>query len=438
VRSFLNDLQNDLRRRAAEVQLPSLRELAERAASYVISHQQQSLGAAINATGRIWGGPWASRPLSDSALERMVAVGREFAMDSAGGSTGYEAVLCRLTGAEAGLAVHSYAGAIWLALAAIAAEREVIISRSDVGDLGGAESLPKLAAMANAVLREVGTTNRVAVADYERAAKPQAAAAILRVAAEEYRVVGDTADVAVEELVSLARDRELCLIDAMGAAPLIDPPVTIGRRQRTVREAIAAGADLVIVRGDGLIGGPACGILVGSREAVRRVSEHSLFAAWRLDALRSAALAATLTAYEDADRGAEALPVWQLLTTPVENLRNRAERIAPQLAQAQWIGSAEAVETRSPLSAVLELDGGCASYGVALAAADGNVKELDKRLKTLPLPVMGRVEAERVVLDLRTVLPRQDRVLVETIVGGVPAEGAMPAESGQSQAVGEL
>jgi L-seryl-tRNA(Ser) seleniumtransferase len=157
-----------------------------------------------------------------------------------------------------------------------------------------------------------------------------------------------------------------------------------------------------------------------------------------LDALRSAALAATLTAYEDADRGAEALPVWQLLTTPVENLRNRAERIAPQLAQAQWIGSAEAVETRSPLSAVLELDGGCASYGVALAAADGNVKELDKRLKTLPLPVMGRVEAERVVLDLRTVLPRQDRVLVETIVGGVPAEGAMPAESGQSQAVGEL
>jgi L-seryl-tRNA(Ser) seleniumtransferase len=398
----------------------------------VISHQQQSLGAAINATGRIWGGPWTSRPMSDSALERAAAVGREFAMDSAGGSTGYETLLCRLTAAEAGLAVHSYAGAIWLALAAIAGQREVIISRSDVGDLGGAESLPTLAANARAVLREVGTTNRVSAADYEAAAKPpfdraqgRQAAAILKVAAEEYRVVGETADVGVEELVSLARDRELCLIDAMGPAPLVDPPVMIGRRQRTVREAIAAGADLVIARGDGFIGGPACGILVGNRDAVRQVSEHPMCAALRLDGLRSAALVATLQAYEDSERGGEALPVWQLLTTPIENLRNRAERIAPQLAQAKWVGSAVAVEMRSPLSAVLELDGGCASYGVALTAADENVSELDKRLRSLPLPVVGRVEGMRVVLDLRTVLPRQDRVLVETIASGA-AEGAKP------------
>jgi L-seryl-tRNA(Ser) seleniumtransferase len=449
VRSFLNDLQSDLRRRAADVQLPSLRELAERAASYVMSHQQQSLGTAINASGQIWGSMWTSRPLSDSALEQTVALGREFAMDSGGAAAGLEALLCRLTGAEAGLAVHSYAGAIWLSLAATAGEREVLISHSDVGDLSGAESLPKLAATAGTMLREVGTTNRVTAADYEAGVKPRLdtlrierqIAAILKIAAEEYRVVGHTADVSAEELVPLARKHELCLIDALGAVPLVDPPVMIGRRERTVREAVAAKADLVIARGDGLIGGPACGIVVGRREVVRRLSEHPLFAAWRLDALRTAALTATLQSYEDTQRGADVLPVWQLLTAPDENLRNRAERIAPQLQQVQGIGAAAAVQTRSPISGTIELDGGCASYGIALTAADGNVNELDKRLRSLPLSVVGRVEGQRVVLDLRTVLPRQDRALVEAIVGGAMPEVAKPADdeyNARSQGGGEL
>ncbi len=294
VKSFLNDLQNDLRRRAAEVQLPSLRELAERAASYVVSHQQQSLGAAINATGRIWGSPWVSRPMSDAALERAAAVGREFAMDAADGTqpTSFEASICRLTGAQSAAAIHSYSGAIWLTLATLAGDREVLISRADVGDLGGAESLPKLAASAKAILREVGTTNRATAADYETAASPRAAA-ILRVKSEEYRVVGDTADVAVEELIAITRDRELNLIDCTGSAPLVEPPAEIGPPQQSVRSSLAAGVDLAIVRGDGLIGGPPCGILVGNRDLVHRVTAHPMFAAWRLDAPRAAALTAT-------------------------------------------------------------------------------------------------------------------------------------------------
>jgi L-seryl-tRNA(Ser) seleniumtransferase len=430
VRSFLDELRNDLRRRTADGQLPSIRELAERAARYVVSHQQQSLGGAINATGRIWGAPWSSRPLADTALERAVAVGREFVIEAtpsaAAPLAGAEPLLCRLTGAQAAVAVHSYTGAIWLAMSALAADREVLVARAEVGNIGPSDPLPKLAAAANVFLREVGTTNRTLAADYEAAVSPRTAA-ILKLSPDEYRVVGETAAAELDELVGLARDRELLLIAALGTAPLVDPLPTIRWPERSARATLATGVDLAVLRGDGLAGGPACGILIGSRDVIRRISEHPLFAAWRLDALRSAALQATLECYENSERGAEVLPAWQFLTTPNENLRNRAERIAPQLAHVAGVASAVAIETRSPISASLALNDSCSSYGVALAAADGNINELDKRLCSLPLPILGRVEGDRLLLDLRTVLPRQDRMLVESLVGA-PTAGELGSD----------
>ncbi|MCI0332318.1 MAG: hypothetical protein L0228_03710 [Planctomycetes bacterium] len=429
VRSFLDELRNDLRRRAADVQLPSVRELAERAARYIVSRQQQTLGTAINATGRIWGSPWTSRPLADAALERVVAVGREFSAESAVGGTespaSVESQLCRLTGAQAAAVIHSYSSAIWLAMTALAADREVLVARAEVGDLGLAEPLPKLAAVASAQLREVGTTNRTLTTDYEAAVSLRTAA-ILKLCPDEYRVIGETAAVEREELVGLARDRELLLIEALGIAPLYDPPVALGLPRCSARAAIAAGVDLVVVRGDGFVGGPACGILLGGRAVMGRVSQHPLSSALRLDALRSAALAATLECHDDSERGTYALPAWQLLTAPLENLRNRAERIAPQLSGALGVASAVAIETRSPISAALAHDGGCPSYGVSLVASDGQIGALDQRLRSLPLPVFGRVEGDRLVLDLRTVLPRQDLALVEAIVGHFESEQAQP------------
>jgi L-seryl-tRNA(Ser) seleniumtransferase len=286
----------------------------------------------------------------------------------------------------------------------------------------------------------VGTTNRATVTDYESAASPRAAA-ILRVKSEEYRIVGETADVAVEELVPLARDRELCLIDCMGSAPLTDPLAEFGQSQQTVRAALAAGVDLAIVRGDGLMGGPACGILVGNRDLLQQITEHAMFATWRLDAPRAAALTTTVQSYESTERGAEALPLWQLLTSPVENLRNRAERIAPQLTNAPGISSATAIETRSPLSSTFALDGGSASYGVALTPSEGGASQLDKRLRSLPLPIVGRIEGDHVVLDLRTVLPRQDRALVESIVGaptGTATSEVLPTDALQAGVHGTI
>ena len=440
VRSFLDELRSDLQRRAADV--PTIRELAERAARYVVSQQQSSQRAIVNATGRLIGAPWTSVPLADSALERALTVGRHFVAGPTKATDGppansadVEPLLCRLVGAQAAVAVHSYAGALWLTLAALAADREVLVSRAEVGEVDSAGPLPKLAAAARAVLKDVGTANRTVAADYEMAASPRAAV-LLTLQSDEYRIVGETAAAALEELVALARDRELVLVDAIGAAPLVDPPPSIHWPKRSARASLAAGVDLVVVRGDGLVGGPSCGIVAGRRDGVQRIVEHPLFGAWQLDAFRSAALAGTLQCYESSPNGEQALPVWQVLTTPIENLRNRAERIAPQLAHAPGIATATAVETRSPLAPALIVDGGWPSYGVALTAADGDIQTLHQRLTRAPHPVLGRIESDRLLLDLRTVFPRQDRQLVEALAGAV-SSGAPSPEEGSERAVAE-
>jgi L-seryl-tRNA(Ser) seleniumtransferase len=198
--------------------------------------------------------------------------------------------------------------------------------------------------------------------------------------------------------------------------------------RQSVRAALEAGFDLVIVRGDGFAGGPPCGVMLGSRELIGRVRAHAMFRAFQLDHYRAVAMTTTVECYGDGERSLESLPVWQLLTASVENLRNRAERIAPQLAQAEEVASAVAVETRSPISAALTADNGFESFGIALTARDRSADELEKRFRALPFPVCGRVEGERLILDLRTVLPKQDRVLVETITA--PSSASYGADEG--------
>jgi L-seryl-tRNA(Ser) seleniumtransferase len=425
VRSFLDELRTDLRKRAAEV--PTIRELAERAAQYVVSQQQSAPKTFINATGRIMGAPWVGVPLADVALERALIVSRDFVLDatSASGIThstpaDVEALLRRITGAQAALAVHSYAGALWLTLATLAPNREVLVSRAEVGDVESAGPLPRLAAAAGAILRDVGTANRTTAADYEVAASPRAGA-LLRLDSDEYRIVGATASTLLEELVALARDRELVLINAVGGAPLVDPPASIQWPRRSVRAMLETGVDLIIVRGDGLLGGPTCGVILGRQDVIDRIAAYPLFKSWQLDPMRSAALMGTLQAHASGADARQELPLWQLLSTPLENLQNRADRLAPQLAQARGIQSAVPVETRSPLTGAFA-DSGWPSFGIAISAADGNTRSLEARFSQSDRPVLGRIDGDRLVLDLRTVFPRQDRQLVEAIVGSAVAD----------------
>ncbi len=431
VRTFLDQLTTDLQRRAADVSVPSVRELAERAARYVEQLQQQSLRPAINATGRLRGPQCVGTPLADAALQRVVTLGRDFAVGAAhNGGTSADAatLLCRATGAQAAAVAHSYAGALWLALAALASGQEVVVSRGELGDVDAGCPLAHLTATTGATVREVGTTNRTTAADYEPAISPQTAA-IVKLSSDDYRVVGATESPQLSELVTLAHQRELTLVNVAGGAPLVDLPPELGAVGTSVRASLKAGVDLVIVRGDGLVGGPACGILVGRRDLVRHIQEHPLSSAWQVDTLSAAALAATLELYALDRRLALELPVMQLLATPLENLRNRAERLAPQLAQAEAVASADAAATESSLGVAPFADRTVPSYGVVLAAADGHVDRMERRLAAGPVPVVGRREGDRLVLDLRTVFPRQDQVLVEAVVGNKPPAADAAPES---------
>jgi L-seryl-tRNA(Ser) seleniumtransferase len=425
VRSFLDELRSDVERRAAGMSLPSIGELAERAARHVLLMRQPSLRPAINATGRFYGVPWAGIPLADAALERIVGTGRDFVCgpmrttDAAATAGDAAALVCRLTGAQAATAVHSYAGAVWLMLASVAEGDEVIVSRAELGDIEWGCPLASLGATSGAVLREVGTTNRTAPADYESAISPRTAA-LIAIRSDHYRVVGETASVEFGQLVGLARERELILCDVLGGAPLVDHPSTRDWAARSAQASVAAGADLVIVRGEGFLGGPTCGILLGRREIIERIEEHPHYCAWQLDPITVSALVATLELYEDREHVEQTLPLLELLSAPVENLRQRAERLAPQLAAAPAIAAAEPVATQNGLGLAARTDRALPSFGVALTAADGQVAALDKRLTAAPRPICGRVEGDRLVLDLRTVFPRQDQELVDAIVGKVP------------------
>jgi L-seryl-tRNA(Ser) seleniumtransferase len=427
VRSFLDELRSDLERRTSDIHLPSLRELAERAARHVARLRRSAVRGVINATGRLVDPSWIGRPLAEEALEQLVALGEGYARqlggyghNSATPSTDVATALARLTGGEAATVVHSYTGAIWITLAGIAGGKEFLIARAESGDVESNCSIRGLANSAGATAREVGTTNRVSISDYESAISGSAGA-ILKHRSDSYHIVGETQLPDWGELVALARDRELPLIQAAGSAPLVDDLPAIGGLVRSAAADIAAGAQLVIARGDGLVGGPPCGLIVGSRDLVNRIEAHPAFGGWRIDPLRAAALEATIDAYDDRQRLEQSVPLFQLLTASVDNLRQRAERLAPQLAQAESIAAAEPVPTENSLGIACCSERTLPSYGIALSASDGNLRALDDRLRSAAVPVVGRLENDRLVLDLRTVFPRQDRRLVEIIVGGAEA-----------------
>jgi L-seryl-tRNA(Ser) seleniumtransferase len=220
----------------------------------------------------------------------------------------------------------------------------------------------------------------------------------------------------------LARDRELVMIEAMGMVPLTDLSSAFELMQRSAQDSLSAGADLVILRGDGLVGGPACGLILGRQDLIEHVSRHPLCTAWQLDPLRMAAFAATLECHEGKPTGKMAVPIIELLTAPIDNLRNRAERLAPQLSQVADIRSAEVVATHSCLFPTQTHQEGMASYAVSLTSADGGIQALQHRLASASQPVIGRIEGDQLILDLRTVFPRQDQALVEAIVGANPAD----------------
>ncbi|MBN2305282.1 MAG: L-seryl-tRNA(Sec) selenium transferase, partial [Anaerolineae bacterium] len=313
-------------------------------------------------------------------------------------------ILADVTGAEAGMVVNNNASGVLLALAALTHNREVIISRGQLIEIGGSFRIPDVMRQSGAIMVEVGTTNRTHYRDYENAITDHTAA-IMRAHASNYRVIGFTESVPLHNLAELVRERDLLLLDDIGSGALIDPAEFGLSHEPTVQASLADGADLVLFSGDKLLGGPQAGIIIGRADLIEILKRHPLARAIRSDKLCLAGLAATLEHYRRGE-ALEKIPVWQMISASPDAIRARAELWAA--AVGGDVISAESTVGGGSLP-------GETLPTWALTPRVDQPNDAAARLRQHYPPVIARVAQDRLLLDPRTVLPDQDESLLDAL-----------------------
>ncbi len=372
----------------------------------------------INATGVILHTNLGRAPLSDESIEAasVAAAGySDLEFDLKSGKRGSRQahisdLVCRATGAEAALVVNNNASAVMLGLAAIAAGKEVIVSRGEAVEIGGGFRIPDVLRQSGATLIEVGTTNRTYARDFEAAINDNTGA-ILSVHASNFRVMGFTHAPTTAELVEVGDRNGVPVLHDLGSGCLLDTrPYGLAWEPRP-QESAAAGGALGFFSGDKLLGGPQAGIIIGRREYVNIVAAHPLARAVRIDKMSMAALSATMLHYIR-DEPTEKIPIWRMISETLDNLRARASQWKERAGT--W---AEIVESRSAIgggslpgetveSVALRID--CGAVGES-------AEQILTRLRQSDDPIIGRIEDDCVLLDVRTVLPAQDESVASAL-----------------------
>lgn len=377
----------------------------------------------INATGVVIHTNMGRSVLPDEAVEAMQAACQGYSnleLDLATGKRGsrYSHVadlLCRLTGAEAAMVVNNNAAAVFLTLDALCREREVVVSRGQLVEIGGSFRIPDVMTRSGAVLREVGCTNRVHLPDYEAAVTSETAA-FMRVHTSNFRVIGFHSDVAVADLAALAHAHDLLLIEDLGSGSLLDLTACGLPDEPTVQSVVSAGADVVTFSGDKVLGGPQAGIIVGTNAALDRIRRHPLNRALRIDKMTLAALEATLRLYLDPELAKKRVPTLRMIHMQPEELQRRAQRLARRLRQT--LGDCVRIDTQPGMSRV---GGGSFPENdlpgtlVRILPKTVTVEDLRVRLLSTDPPLVGRVEANALCLDLRTLAQTEEPLVAEAL-----------------------
>ena len=364
----------------------------------------------VNATGVVIHTNLGRSPLPAASLERVGEIACRYSnLESGRRGLRYdnvEELLCRLTGAEAAMVVNNNAGAVLLVLSALAAGREVIISRGEMIEIGGAFRIPEVIAQGGAKLREVGTTNRTHPADYEQAINEETAL-ILKVHTSNYRVSGFTSTVGSAELVQLAERFSLPVIEDLGSGCMMDLSAYGVGGEPTVRQVVGTGVGIVTFSGDKLVGGPQAGIVVGRRDLIEQVKRHPLNRALRIDKLTLAFLEEVLKCYLDEKKAVTELPTLAMLTLSSAELRRRANRLKRQIYRRLGSASGFAVVVKEGIS---RAGGGALpmveipTWLVALQSDGFSASSLDRFFRSRPLPIIARILDEQLIFDPRTLM----------------------------------
>jgi L-seryl-tRNA(Ser) seleniumtransferase len=405
---FLDELRSSLTERAGRIEMPSVTQLAERLARRLLGEPLSS-GPVINATGIVVGDPELTPPLADAAVHAMTQLASEFHRRGAELQKSIDHELCGLTGAEAALVLSSFDAALNVVFAATAANRELLVADGNAATSAGID-WRRLAARHSAVLRtSAGDAASLAAAIGQGG---PLAAIVRSPEAEGLATPG--------EVSSISKRSSAIFVDVAPLAGVIDPAAHGLQSIETLRQRLAFGADLVIADGAGLLGGPVCGVIVGKRKLVESAAAHYLASIATLDAAPAAALHATLAAYRDDHEGsaAFAIPVWQLLSAPLANLQQRAERLAALIAASPQVASAEARAAESAWRRTGDPSLSTPTWIIAIRPATGDAAALLARLRQRPYPIIGTEVDGAVHLDLRSVFPRWDQQLVAAFEPG--------------------
>ena len=412
VRQYLEEVRRHI---AKGVPLPSFDQMVESVCTLVNSLAEPNLRPVINATGVILHTNLGRAPLSREGIVAMEECSRGYTnleIDLDSGKRGsrqvhVQSLLCKLTGAEAALVVNNNASAVLLALSALVKGKEVIVSRGQAVEIGGGFRIPSVMRQSGAKLVEVGTTNRTYLLDYEEAITSRTAA-LLRVHSSNFRVVGFTQSVAIEELTQLGERYELLVLDDLGSGCLLDTARFGLDPEPMVQQSIAAGAGLAMFSADKLLGGPQAGIIVGQGSLIAKIQRHPLARAVRIDKVRLAGLAVTLLHYLKGEAETK-IPVWRMISMSVGEIEERAQRWCDLL-----YGAASVVEGESVVGGG-SLPGGTIPTRLVAIKGRGRVKDLADKLRCELPVVIGRTENNLLLLDPRTVLPEEEEALLSRL-----------------------
>ncbi|MBA4349162.1 MAG: L-seryl-tRNA(Sec) selenium transferase [Thermodesulfovibrio sp.] len=417
-------LQDKAVEASSETLYPDIHKRIEKLSAY-------SLKPVINATGVVIHTNLGRSVLSEKVMEhvRQIACGySNLEYDIAKGKRGkrythVQRLLNEITGAEDSLIVNNNAAAVFVCLSALAKGREVIVSRGELVEIGGSFRIPDVMSSSGAILREVGTTNKTHLHDYECAINEETAL-LLKVHQSNFRMVGFTKSLSVEELVTLGGKYKIPVMFDLGSGCLIDLKSYGIHIEPMVQEIIRAGADIVTFSGDKLLGGPQGGVIVGKAEYIEKIAKNPLMRAVRVDKMTLAAFEATLMCYLDEDKAKDTIPTLNILLQDIGKIKTRAKKIALQLKKA--IGSSHTDISKIDVIEDSSQSGGGAlsevefrTYAVSIKPLHLSVNTLEERLRHSNPPIIARIKEEALIIDARTVRDNEIKALVRGIKAAI-------------------